>query len=288
MNDRVEALVELVRLTSTNLPDDVTAALEEARKKEENPTANQVLGTILENVRMARETSSPVCQDTGTPLFFVTHPRGESTRQLKVEIEEALREATHRSFLRPNAVDSVTGKNSGDNIGKGFPYISFTEGNGEELRITLMLKGGGSENVGIQYKLPDESLKAGRDLEGVRRCIVDAAYRAQGKGCAPGILGVCIGSDRGSGYHQSKKELLKSILDKNEDPVLAQLEESVLEEINRLGIGPMGLGGKTTILALKIGSLHRLPACYFVTVSYFCWAARRHTVTFGEGEVHYD
>jgi len=288
MNDRVETLLELVRLTSTSLPDDVTAALEQAREKEDNPTSCRVLETILENVRLARENSSPVCQDTGTPLFFVTHPPGEPTRRLKGEIEEAIREATRRSYLRPNAVDPITGKNSGDNTGKGFPHISFTEGDGEDLRITLLLKGGGSENVGIQYKLPDEPLRAGRDLEGVRRCIIDAAYRAQGRGCAPGILGVCIGSDRGTGYHQSKKELLRSLQAKNEDPALAQLEESALEEVNQLGIGPMGLGGRTTILGLKIGSLHRLPACYFVTVSYFCWAARRHTVTFRKGEVHYD
>jgi fumarate hydratase class I len=288
MNDRVEALVELVRLTSTNLPDDVTAALEDARKKEENPTSSQVLGTILENIRLARENSTPVCQDTGTPLFFVTHPPGEPTRPWKSDIEEAIRESTRRAYLRPNAVDSITGKNSGDNIGKGFPHVDFTERDGENVRVTLLLKGGGSENVGVQYKLPDESLKAGRDLEGVRKCIIDAAYLAQGKGCAPGILGVCIGSDRGSGYMESKKELLRPLQDTNEDPELARLEDQVLGEVNQLGIGPMGLGGRTTVLSVKICARHRLPACYFVTVSYFCWAARRHTATFEQGEVTYD
>ncbi len=288
MNDRVEALVELVRLTSTSLPDDVTAALEDARKMEENSTSSQVLETILENVRLARENSTPVCQDTGTPLFFVTHPQGESTRQWKNDIEDAIREATRRAYLRPNAVDSITGKNSGDNIGKGFPHVDFIESDAEEVRVRLLLKGGGSENVGVQYRLPEESLRAGRDLEGVRKCIIDAAYRAQGKGCAPGILGVCIGSDRGSGYIESKKELLRPLRDTNPDPELARIEERVLEEINQLGIGPMGLGGRTTVLGIKICARHRLPACYFVTVSYLCWAARRHTATFGKGEVTYD
>ena len=288
MVNHVEALLELIRLTSTSLPDDVSRALEEAMKQEESPTAIQVFETILENVRLSRENSSAVCQDTGTPLFYVTHPGGESTRKIRNAIEEAVREATRLSILRPNAVDPITGKNSGDNIGKGFPYCSFSESDGGDLKIALMLKGGGSENVGAQYRLPDESLKAGRDLEGVRRCIIDAAYRAQGKGCPPGILGVCIGGDRGSGYHQSKRELLRLIPDSNEDPALARLEARCLEEVNQLGIGPMGLGGRTTVLGVKIGALHRLPACYFVTISYLCWADRRHAVTFRNGEITYD
>jgi fumarate hydratase class I len=288
MNDRVEALIELIKFTSTNLPDDVTKALEEARKKEENKTAEQIFGAILENVRMSKENSSPICQDTGTPLFFVQYPHGESTRHLESEIQEAVRKATEQTYLRPNAVDSITGKNSGNNIGLGMPHVSFYESDGEDLRIMLMLKGGGSENVAMQYKLPDNALKAGRDLEGVRKCILDTAYQAQGKGCAPGILGVCIGSDRGSGYYQSKKEMLRPLYDTNDNPVLAMLEEKVLSEINQLGIGPMGLGGKTTVLGVKIGALHRVPACYFVTVSYLCWAARRHTMTISKGEVHYD
>jgi len=288
MVNHVEALLELIRLTSTSLPDDVSRALEEAMKQEESPTAIQVFETILENVRLSRENSSAVCQDTGTPLFYVTHPGGESTRKIRNAIEEAVREATRLSILRPNAVDPITGKNSGDNIGKGFPYCSFSESDGGDLKIALMLKGGGSENVGAQYRLPDESLKAGRDLEGVRRCIIDAAYRAQGKGCPPGILGVCIGGDRGSGYHQSKRELLRLIPDSNEDPALARLEARCLEEVNQLGIGPMGLGGRTTVLGVKIGTLHRLPACYFVTISYLCWADRRHAVTFRNGEITYD
>ncbi len=288
MKKRTEALLELIRLTSTSLPEDVTAALEDALRKEDNSTAASIFETILKNVEMAREGSSPICQDTGTPLFYVTHPAAESTRQLGDDIRGAIREATLLTYLRPNAVDPISGKNSGDNIGRGLPHIEFTEGVDDELRVTLLLKGGGSENVGTQYRLPDGSLKAGRDLEGVRKCVIDAAYQAQGKGCAPGILGVCIGSDRGTGYYQSKRELLRPLDDKNENPSLARLEESILEEINQLGIGPMGLGGKTTILGLNIGALHRLPACYFVTVSYFCWAARRHTATFKDGDVSYD
>jgi fumarate hydratase class I len=288
MNERVEAFVGLIGRASTVLPGDAIRALEEARKKEDNSTAGQVLDVILENVRMARENSTPICQDTGTPLFFVTHPPTMSTRALEEEIREAVREATRRSFLRPNAVDPVTGKNSGDNTGRGFPHVEFTEAEDNNLRVSLLLKGGGSENVGAQYKLPDGGLEAGRDLEGVRRCVIDAAQRAQGKGCAPGVLGVCIGGDRGSGYLHSKEVLLRPIQDRNDDPEIAALEERLIGDINSLGIGPMGLGGRTTVLGVKVGVIHRLPACYFVTISYLCWAARRHTMVIRSGEAQYD
>jgi len=150
-----------------------------------------------------------------------------------------------------------------------------------------MLKVGGCENVGAQYKLPDNNLGAGRDLEGMRKVVLDAVYQAQGKGCAPGALGVAVGGDRGSSYIASKEALFRPLEDQNPDPELDKLEKQITEEANRLGIGPMGFGGKTTVLATKIKGLHRLPASYFVSVSYMCWAYRRRKMTYLNGEVSY-
>jgi len=198
-----------------------------------------------------------------------------STCQLRAQIEAAVAEATRRAYLRPNAVDSLTGRNSGNNVGIGFPTCHFEEWEEAHLRVDLLLKGGGSENVGTQYKLPYEPLKAGRDLEGVRRVVLDAVYQAQGQGCAPGVLGITIGGDRGTGYVHAKEQFFRPLDDVNPLPELAALEERLLRECNELGIGPMGCGGKTTLLGVKIGVLHRLPACYFVSIAYMCWACRR-------------
>ncbi|MDI6814385.1 MAG: fumarate hydratase, partial [Desulfitobacteriaceae bacterium] len=149
------------------------------------------------------------------------------------------------------------------------------------------LKGGGCENVGAQYSLPYNALKAGRDLEGVRKVVLDAVHQAQGQGCAPGILGVAIGGDRGSSYYASKEVLFRHLDDENENPELAQLEKRLTEEANQLGIGPMGFGGKTTVLGTKITALNRLPASFFVTVSYMCWAYRRRRMVWQDGKVSY-
>jgi fumarate hydratase class I len=184
--------------------------------------------------------------------------------------------ATEKAYLRPNAVDSVSGVNSGDNLGDdAFPTIHFEETDGEEIVVDLILKGGGCENVGAQYSLPNSKLGAGRDLEGVRKVVLDTVYQAQGKGCAPGVLGVAIGGDRGSSYYASKEALFRPMDDENPDSKLAQLEERLYQEANQLGIGPMGFGGETTVLGVKARGLHRLPASFFVSVSYMCWAHRR-------------
>jgi fumarate hydratase class I len=278
--DLVAPLLELVRKAATELPQDMVDALEKGKAREvPGSAAAQALEAILQNVEMAREMSTPICQDTGTPIFEVYYPFGVSTRMLKEQIEEAVVLATAKSYLRPNAVDSLTGKNSGNNLGIEFPTIHFHEWAEERIFITLQLKGGGSENVSIQYKLPDARLAAGRDLEGVRRVVLDAVLKAQGKGCAPGVLGVAIGGDRGTGYIVAKRQLLRKIGEPNSDPQLDALERRIYSEANELGIGPMGFGGKTTILDVKIGVAHRLPACYFVTIAYMCWANRRASLT---------
>lgn len=277
MLDLTEAFVELIRRTSTDLPPDVERALKTAREVEdEGSAAAGALESILENVILARENSTPICQDTGTPIFYVYHPAGWSTRALRDQIRAAVAEATAKAYLRPNAVDAVTGENSGNNLGDdAFPTIHFQEIEGDKLLVDLMLKGGGCENVGAQYSLPNSALGAGRDMQGVRRVVLDAVHKAQGKGCAPGILGVAIGGDRGSSYYGSKETLFRSLEDANPDPDLAAFERQLQTEANQLDIGPMGFGGNTTVLGVNVKGMHRLPASYYVSVSYMCWAYRR-------------
>ncbi len=289
MQDLTEALVELIRRTSTDLPPDVEAALQEARQREAGGSAARgALDTILENVALARRDSTPICQDTGTPIFNVHYPVGWSTRALQEQIRSAIAKATALTYLRPNAVDSISGVNSGDNLGDdAFPTIHFEEVEGDELIVDLMLKGGGCENVGAQYALPNGRLGAGRDLEGVRAVVLDAVHNAQGKGCAPGVLGVAVGGDRGSSYARSKEALFRPLDDVHEDPALADMEKRLVEEANQLGIGPMGFGGETTILGAKVEGMHRLPASFFVSVSYMCWAHRRHRMVVRGDDVSY-
>ncbi len=291
MRDITSEILELIRRTATSLPTDVEQRLRESVEKEEpGSAARQALETILENVEISRRESTPICQDTGTPIFYVHYPEGWSTRKLKEQIRSALAEATRRAYMRPNAVDAIYDRNSGNNLGReDFPYIHFDELDANQpLTIELMLKGGGCENVGAQYSLPYNSLAAGRDLAGVRRVVLEAVHKAQGQGCAPGILGVAIGGDRGSSYLKSKQVLLEPLGTRNADPQVAALEERLTTEANQLGIGPMGFGGRTTVLDTKITGLHRLPASYFVSISYMCWAYRRRRMTIRGEEVVYD
>lgn len=288
MTDLTDAFVELIRRAATQLPADMQRALSEAKGREEPGSAAEgALDTILQNVELARANSTPICQDTGTPIFDVYYPVGVSTRRLAEQIRAACAIATERAYLRPNAVDSLTGQNSGDNTGIDFPTLHFHEWDEDGIKVDLLLKGGGCENVSTQYKLPNSELGAGRDLEGVRRVVLDAVNRAQGLGCAPGVLGVAVGGDRGSSYVKSKQQLLRPLDDTNPEPELAALEDRLLDEGNELGIGPMGFGGQTTLLGVKIATLHRLPASYFVSVAYMCWANRRATMRVVGEEVSY-
>jgi len=284
-----EALVELIRRSSSSIPRDVQDAIARAAEREEPASGAQLtLRLLLENVRLAETTSRPVCQDTGALLFFVRYGREYTQRAIEAAANSALRIATQRYYLRPNAVDPITGKNSGDNTGVGVPFMEFREKDDAGLEISLLQKGGGSENVSCQYTLPDGGLGAGRDLEGVRRCVIDAVNKAQGKGCAPGIVGAGIGGDRASSYLVAKHQLLRRLDDTNPDPKLAELESRLVEECNSLGIGPMGCGGRTTVLGIKAGIAARVPASYFVSIAYMCWALRRHTMSVAaDGGVSY-
>jgi fumarate hydratase class I len=291
MQDLTKDILEFIRRTSTDLPADVEAKLRASYADEEDGSAAQgALDTILQNVDLARKNSTPICQDTGTPLFYVHYPEGMSTRKLRSMIQDAVIQATELNYLRPNSVNAITGKNTGNNTGDDYyPTIHFEEVDEDQpLTIELMLKGGGCENVGIQYKLPNTEMGAGRDLAGVRKVVLDAVHQAQGKGCAPGILGVAIGGDRGASYLASKETLLTKLGSENPNPELDAMEKQITEEANQMGIGPMGFGGKTTVLDTKIKGLHRLPASYFVSVSYMCWAYRRRKMTVLNGEVSYE
>ena len=271
-----DAFLELIRMATSDLPPDIEAALAKAGRREEKGTpAKSVFTQIKANIDLARKNSTPLCQDTGTNVYAIHLPMTMPHKQVEQAILRATRRAVKKAWLRPNAVDSVSGANSGDNTGVGQPQIHFHQWSKKHMQVDLMLKGGGCETVGAQYALPNADLGAGRDLEGVRRSVVDAVANAQGLGCAPGSIGVGIGGDRGSSYLLSKEQFWRRLDDENPDPVLSKLEKRLHRELNGLGIGPMGFGGKTTVLGVKIGKMHRLPASFFVSVSYMCWAFRR-------------
>ena len=274
-----ESLVELITQTSTNLPPDVRQAMGIAVGRETPGTQSaQALSIIASNIDMAASDEGPICQDTGMPTFFVHTPVGVNQIALGNAIRLGVAEATKRGKLRPNSVDSLTGKNTGDNLGIETPVIHFEQWEQDDIEVKLILKGGGCENKNIQYSLPcelDHLGRADRTLAGVRKCLLHAVWQAQGQGCAPGALGVCIGSDRAHGYDLAKQQLFRTLDDVNPTPELARLESETMEEANRIGVGAMGFGGKVSLIGCKITAANRLPASFFVSVAYDCWAFRR-------------
>ena len=274
-----DSLYELITQTATNLPSDVRRLINDVMRREDEASLSMpALRTIALNIDMACERERPICQDTGMPTFYVATPVGFDQITLEEQIRAAVQRATKAGKLRPNSVDSLSGKNSGDNLGPGTPVFHFHQHRKDEVEIKLILKGGGCENKNIQYSLPEELPglgRADRDLDGVRKCLLHAVYQAQGQGCSAGYLGVCIGGDRTSGYEGAKQQLFRRTDDVNPVPELADLERYVVEEGNKLGIGTMGWGGKVSIMGCKIGLQNRLPASFFVSVAYECWAFRR-------------
>lgn len=272
-------MYKLIVDTSTFLPPDVRVTIAKAKARENAGTsASLSLSTITDNIKMAEENVSPICQDTGLPTFIIKTPVGANQIEMTKAIKEAIAEATMDGKLRPNSVDSLTGENSGDNLGEGLPVIKYEQWEKDEIDVRLILKGGGCENKNIQYSLPADLEgigKAGRDLDGIRKCILHSVYQAQGQGCSAGFIGVGIGGDRSAGYELAKKQLFREADDTNPHPELAKLEEYVLENANKLGIGTMGFGGETTLLGCKIGVMNRIPASFFVSIAYNCWAFRR-------------
>ncbi|WP_338753349.1 fumarate hydratase [Bacillus sp. FJAT-52991] len=274
-----ESMYQLVVETSTNLPKDVRRAVKAAKLRENAGTrAAMSLDTITNNIQMADENISPICQDTGMPTFKVKTPVGVNQLVIKEAIYEAMIRATKDGKLRPNSVDSLTGENSGNNLGAGTPVIKFEQWEKDYIDARLILKGGGCENKNIQYSLPCELEglgKAGRDLDGIRKCIMHSVYQAQGQGCSAGFIGVGVGGDRTTGYELAKEQLFRDVEDVNPNEDLRKLEEYVMKHANELGIGTMGFGGETTLLGCKVGVINRLPASFFVSVAYNCWAFRR-------------
>jgi fumarate hydratase class I len=274
-----ESMTELIIQTSTNLPPDVRQAMRQALEIESPSTqSGQALSIIGQNIDMASDDEGPICQDTGYLTFEIKTPIGVNQIELAKQIREAIADATKRGKLRPNSVDSITGKNSGNNLGIGTPAIHFEQWEEPDVEVRLILKGGGCENKNIQYSVPcvlDHLGRADRDLEGVKKCILHAVWQAQGQGCAPGAIGVCVGGDRASGYHFAKLQLFRTLDDTNPDPTLAKLEKECIEEANKLGVGTMGFGGRASLIGCKIAAANRLPASFFVSVAYDCWAFRR-------------
>jgi fumarate hydratase, class I len=274
-----DSVVQLIVRTSTDLPPDVRAAMKVAMHQEQAGTqSSQALAVIAQNIDLAADCEGAICQDTGMPTFEVKTPVGANQIEMKKQIRDAVAEATRRGKLRPNSVDSLTGENSGNNLGPGTPIVHFEQWERDEIEVKLILKGGGCENMNAQYSLPANLPhlgRADRSLEGVRKCILHAVWHAQGKGCAPGAIGVCIGGDRTSGYVHAKEQLFRTLDDLNPDPRLAELEASIMGEVNKLGVGAMGFGGRVSLIGCKVGAMNRLPASFFVSVAYDCWAFRR-------------
>ena len=274
-------VLELIRRTSAFLPPDVSQVIDIHRVLEQRGSkADLALELVAQNIGLAKRLSAPICQDTGTITFYIQTPAGFDQLDLEDICKDAVAEATAKGYLRQNSVDSITGHNTGNNLGPGSPVFHWHQHRKDVVDIRLVLKGGGCENMSAQYSLPItlDGKRCDRDIEGVRSCILDAVWQAQGKGCGPGFLGVCIGSDRANGYEFAKEQLLRELDDANPDPELARLEARILDEANRLDIGPMGFGGKLTLGSCKIGARNRLPASFFVSVAYMCWAFRRRGV----------
>lgn len=274
-----ESMYKLVLETSTKLPRDVRRAVKAAKERENAGTsAAMSLATITTNIKMADDQTAPICQDTGLPTFKIKTPVGVNQLELKIAIKNAIALATKNGKLRPNSVDSLTGENTGDNVGNGTPVIKFDQWEKDYIQVKLILKGGGCENKNIQYSVPcelDGLGRAGRDLDGIRKCILHSVYQAQGQGCSAGFIGVGVGGDRSSGYDLAKEQLFRSVDDVNPNEDLRKLEEYIMENANKLGIGTMGFGGVTTLLGCKVGIMNRIPASFYVSVAYNCWAFRR-------------
>ena len=266
------------------LPEDVKQALKKAYAEETSETGKTQLKAILDNIELAEKYQAPMCQDTGTIIFYVK--AGAKAKDLE-KIEEALTNATRKATkeipLRPNSVDPFTQKNSGDNTGRYIPFLQWEIVPGDSLEVTVMTKGGGSENVCIAGMLvPGEGIK------GLKKFVVDAVIKAGAQPCPPNILGVAIGGGADIAMKLAKKALLKPLNESNKDSEIAKLEKEIFEAVNMTGIGPMGLGGKTTVLGVHVDYAFRHPASFPAAVAFNCWAARRASARINaDGTVEY-
>ena len=279
-----DVAVKLLRMAVTELPKDVKKALQRAHHEEKSEAGKTQLTAILDNVELAEKTRTPMCQDTGVIIFYVK--AGAKVKNLDT-IEDALCRATRRATkeipLRPNAVDPFTQKNSGDNTGRFLPFINWEITSGDSLELTVFPKGGGSENVCALGML-----RPGDGVKGLKRFVVDTLIKAGAKPCPPNILGVAVGGGADITMKLAKRALLRPLDKPNPDPELTKLEKELYEAVNMTGIGPMGLGGKFTVLGVNVDYAHRHPASYPVAVAVQCWAARRASARIHpDGQVEY-
>jgi fumarate hydratase class I len=281
-------LFELIRRTSTDLPMDVESSLKRAQRVEtKNTHAYWAISNMLESAQLARERDVPICEDTGALIFYFSVPMGFDTNRLAARTQAAVARATRLGYLRENTIDAISGTTYRTNIAHHAPMMHFQQGARKTVDVRLVMKSAVSENAGRQYSLPNTELDADRDMEGVRRCVLDAVWTSQDSGCGPCVSGVCIGGTRSAGYSHATYQFLRRVGARSRMRALSTLENRVLRDSRKLGIGPIGLGGETTLLGVSIDSLSRLPSCYFVTVSMMGWNLRRRGVLLGpEGGVH--
>ncbi|MEM4262166.1 MAG: fumarate hydratase [Thermoplasmata archaeon] len=274
--------VELLKKTVTVMPADVVSELKAAMKKETDEVPKMQLKAILDNLELAEKTTTPLCQDTGVTIFYVSLPRCLDVDVGKA-ITEGVRIATKEVPLRPNAVHPLTRKNPGDNVGKGMPWINYKIWDKDFVEITVMTKGAGSENMSQMAMLtPSQGLK------GVKEFVLNVVLKAGSNPCPPTILGVGIGGSSDISAKLAKEALLRPINKRNEDPEIAALENELKDALNDLGIGVMGLGGKTTVLGVNIEYAYCHTASLPVAVNVQCWAARRGTAQiYADGKVRY-
>jgi fumarate hydratase, class I len=282
-----DGIVELYKKVSSAIPTDVEEGLKKAYEAETTPEVKDSVGAILREVSAARQGSRPLCLDTGMPFFFVWVPRGLSQLLVREVIIDATRIATKKVPLSPNAVDILTGVNSGDNTGLYFPLIHIEETAKSSLTVDLLLQGSECENLGSTYTLPiqlisrnGESGDAGefaveRNFEGVKRCVLDAVSKAKGRGCPPYTIGVAIGGARDQVAFLSRRQLVGRINLPNPDEHVAALEADILGAVNEAGKKAAGLTRNVTALGVKVAVAHRHPQCYFVDISFSCWANRK-------------
>lgn len=272
-------MLNLLRAANTKLPSDIGWALEAAAGWEQDNTAYYQLGAIMDNVRKSEFMSRPMCQDTGIPVFYV---RGKFDSSIIDDITRGLTRATKEIPLRPNTVDPISRKPYEDNLGEGMPIIHFIPTSDDFTEITVMPKGAGSENM---TKLC--MLKPSEGVEGVKKTVIDTVLDAGGLPCPPGIIGIGIGGTADQCVLMAKEALLTSVGEENPDPVLNKLEEEIFVKLNSSGLGPMGLGGSTTVLGVRAKKAACHTASLPVAVNIGCWALRRASARITGDKVRY-
>ena len=265
-----KGIIELIKKAETELPDDVILSLKKAYEGEEGIAKTQIK-SILDNIELAKKSERPMCQDTGIQTFFIDIGIDSPfIGYIEDLIIDSVKKATNIIPLRPNSVDPLTCINHNDNTGDFLPYITINIKKGDDIEITALPKGGGSENMS---KLG--MLKPGVGLEGVKNFIVEEVIKAAGNPCPPTIVGVGIGGGADLSLKLGKKALLRPIGIRHKNKKIALMEKELIKRINKSNIGPMGLGGKTTVLDVHIEKAHRHPASLPVGIIIQCWANRR-------------